>query len=115
MDLNDLTNENYNKYVQSKAKPSPIGKNLVWAFTVGGLICVLGQGMWDGYHALGLDEKTARTAVSITLIFITALLTGIGVFDSFAKHAVPFVRAADPCGPLAPTYQISVQTQYTSP
>ena len=85
MDLNDLTNENYNKYVQSKAKPSPIGKNLVWAFTVGGLICVLGQGMWDGYHALGLDEKTARTAVSITLIFITALLTGIGVFDSFAK------------------------------
>lgn len=87
MDLNDLTNENYNKYVQSKAKPSPIGKNLVWAFTVGGLICVLGQGMWDGYHALGLDEKTARTAVSITLIFITALLTGIGVFDSFAKHA----------------------------
>ena len=87
MDLSDLTNENYNKYVQSKAKPSPIGKNLVWAFTVGGLICVLGQGMWDGYHALGLDEKTARTAVSITLIFITALLTGIGVFDSFAKHA----------------------------
>ena len=87
MDLNDLTNENYNKYVQSKAKPSPIGKNLVWAFTVGGLICVLGQGMWDGYHALGLDEKTARTAVSITLSFITALLTGIGVFDSFAKHA----------------------------
>ena len=87
MDLNDLTNENYNKYVQSKAKPSPIGKNLVWAFTVGGLICVLGQGMWDGYHALGLDEKTARTAVSMTLIFITALLTGIGVFDSFAKHA----------------------------
>ena len=48
---------------------------------------MLGQGMWDGYHALGLEEKTARTAVSITLIFITALLTGIGVFDSFAKHA----------------------------
>ena len=87
MDLNDLTNENYNKYVQSKAKPSPIGKNLVRAFTGGGLSCVLGQGRWDGYHALGLDEKTARTAVSITLIFITALLTGIGVFDSFAKHA----------------------------
>ena len=87
MDLNDLTNENYNKYVQIKAKRSPIGKNLVWAFTVGGLICVLWQGMWDGYHALGLEEKTARTAVSITLIFITALLTGIGVFDSFAKHA----------------------------
>ena len=61
MDLNDLTNENYNKYVQSKAKPSPIGKNLVWAFTVGGLICVLGQGMWDGYHALGLEFECIYT------------------------------------------------------
>lgn len=87
MDLNDLTNENYNKYVQSKAKPSHReGPHQVLPDR-GGLICVLGQGMWDGYHALGLDEKTARTAVSITLIFITALLTGIGVFDSFAKHA----------------------------
>ena len=53
MDLNDLTNENYNKYVQSKAKPSPIGKNLVWAFTVGGLICVLGQGMWGRLSRAG--------------------------------------------------------------
>ena len=51
MDLNDLTNENYNKYVQSKAKPSPIGKNLVWAFTVGGLICVLGQEIRHIEHA----------------------------------------------------------------
>ena len=87
MDLNQLSNEDYNAYVQSKATPSPLGKNLLWAFGVGGLICVLGQGLWDGYQALGLDRDTAGMAVSITLIFVTALLTGIGVFDRLAKHA----------------------------
>ena len=44
MELNKLSNEAYNAYVQSKAKPSPMGKNMVWAFLVGGLICVIGQG-----------------------------------------------------------------------
>ena len=77
----------YEDYVKQVTPTHSLPANRAKAFLVGGLICVLGQGMWDGYHALGLDEKTARTAVSITLIFITALLTGIGVFDSFAKHA----------------------------
>lgn len=44
MELNKLSNEAYNAYVQSKAKPSPMGKNMVWAFLVGGLICVIGPG-----------------------------------------------------------------------
>ena len=77
----------YEDYVKQVTPTHSLPANMAKAFLVGGLICVLGQGMWDGYHALGLDEKTARTAVSITLVFITALLTGIGVFDSFAKHA----------------------------
>lgn len=87
MDLNRLTNEAYNAYVKAKAKPSPLGKNLAWAFCVGGGICVLGQALLDGYGALGLDPGHARMAVSVTLIFVTALLTGVGVFDRFAKHA----------------------------
>ncbi len=87
MDLNKLTNEAYNAYVQGKAKPSPLGKNLAWAFCVGGGICLLGQALLDGYGALGLDPGHARMAVSVTLIFVTALLTGVGVFDRFAKHA----------------------------
>ena len=87
MDLNKLTNEAYNAYVQGKAKPSPLGKNLAWAFCVGGGICVLGQALLDGYGALGLDPGHARMAVSVTLIFVTALFTGVGVFDRFAKHA----------------------------
>ena len=87
MDLNKLTNEEYNAYVQSKAKPSPMAKNMVWAFVVGGLICVVGQALLDWYKSLGLGVEAAGTAVSVTLIFVTALLTGIGVFDNFAKHA----------------------------
>ena len=50
MELNKLSNEAYNAYVQSKAKPSPMGKNMVWAFLVGGLICVIGQGLLDWYQ-----------------------------------------------------------------
>lgn len=87
MDLNKLSNADYNAYVKRKAKPSPLGKNLVWAFLVGGGICTIGQALLDGYASLGLDPGHARMAVSVTLIFVTALLTGVGVFDRFAKHA----------------------------
>lgn len=87
MDLNDLSNEDYNTYVENKAKPSPIGKNMVWAFLVGGLICVIGQGLLDWYKSRGLDQEAAGTAVSVTLILVTAILTGIGIFDNLAKHA----------------------------
>ena len=87
MDLEKLTAKEYNEYVQRHAKPSPIGKNMAWAFCVGGLICVLGQGLLDFFRSRGLDEAMASTAVSVTLIFLTALLTGIGVFDVIAKRA----------------------------
>ena len=87
MDLNNLSIQEYNAYVQSKAKPSPLGKNLVWAFLVGGFICLIGQGLMDFYKSRGLGVEAAGTAVSVTLIFVTALLTGIGVFDNIAKHA----------------------------
>lgn len=87
MDLSKLTNEAYNAYVSAKAKPSPLGKNMVWAFLVGGGICALGQGLLDFYKSRGLGVEAAGTAVSVTLIFATALLTGVGVFDLLAKRA----------------------------
>ena len=59
MDLNKLTNEEYNAYVSAKAKPSPMGKNMVWAFLVGGLICVIGQGLMDFYKSRGLGVEAA--------------------------------------------------------
>lgn len=79
--------QEYQEYVKKKARPSPIGKNIVWAFFIGGLICVLGQGLTDAYRALGLEESAASTACSMTLIGLAALLTGIGVFDDIAKRA----------------------------
>ena len=87
MDLNQMSNAEYNAYVKGKTRPSPLGKNMAWAFCVGGLICVMGQALLDVYKSRGLGAEAAGTAVSVTLILVTALLTGIGVFDRIAKHA----------------------------
>ncbi|MEG1858104.1 MAG: stage V sporulation protein AC [Pseudoflavonifractor sp.] len=83
----DMTNEEYEKYVSGKAKPSPLLKNLTWAFLVGGAICTAGQGLLNLYRYLGLDGDAAATLVSVTLIFLAAFFTGMGWFDRIAKHA----------------------------
>ena len=83
----EMTNQEYLKYVSEKAKPSPMAKDLVWAFCVGGLICAGGQGLLNLYKGFGLDQEAAGTAVSITLIFLSALFTGLKVYDNLAKHA----------------------------
>ena len=83
----DMTNKEYGKYVEKKAAPSPTPKNLAWAFVTGGLICTLGQGLMDLYRHWGLDKEQAGTAVSITLIFAAAVLTGLGIFDKIAQRA----------------------------
>jgi stage V sporulation protein AC len=54
---------------------------------VGGIICVIGQGLTDIFMALGVDKETAGSACSICLIFIGAMLTGLGVYDDMAKFA----------------------------
>ena len=83
----DMTNQDYGKLVNEKSKPSPMGKNLVWAFFVGGAICTLGQALLNMYQRCGLDQEQAGTATSVTLIFAAALLTGLGLFDKLAKRA----------------------------
>ena len=83
----DMTNQDYGKLVNDRSKPSPMGKNLVWAFLVGGAICTIGQGLSILYQSWGLDKDQAGTAVSVTLIFAAALLTGLGCFDKLAKRA----------------------------
>ena len=82
-----MTNEEYGKLVKDISPPSPIVKNCIWAFLVGGAICCLGQLIKTGYQALGLDEESAGTAVSMTLVLLSALLTGLSVYDDIAKHA----------------------------
>ena len=83
----DMTNEEYGRYVAGMAQPSPLWKDLLWAFVVGGLICTLGQGLGDLYRSWGMDRTAAGTAVSVTLIFLSELFTALGWFDSLAKHA----------------------------
>ena len=82
-----MTNQDYGKLVNEKSRPSPMGKNLVWAFLVGGAICTAGQGLLNFYQSYGLDKEQAGTATSVTLIFAAALLTGLGIFDKLAKRA----------------------------
>lgn len=83
----DMSNQEYSKYVEEKSKPSPVWKNMLWAFTVGGLICTAGQALLNWYKSFQLSETEASIAVSVTLIVVAALLTGLGVFDDIAKRA----------------------------
>ncbi len=80
-------NERYKQLVHSTTKKSPIVKDCIKAFLFGGGICCFGQALKTLYGLTSLNEKEIRLAVSVTLIVITAILTGSGVFDKIAKHA----------------------------
>ncbi|MGX8692992.1 MAG: stage V sporulation protein AC [Clostridia bacterium] len=82
-----MTNEEYRQYAERHAPRSPAGKNLFWAFLIGGLICCLGQFLLDLYAALGLEEENAAAAASVTLVLLGALLTGLGLYDTVARRA----------------------------
>lgn len=84
----DINKEKYASLVKKTAKKSPILKNCTLAFLVGGTICVLGQVLFDLYSAITDYEKPDVYAlVTITVIFLAALATGLGVFDNLAKYA----------------------------
>ncbi|MBE5779910.1 MAG: stage V sporulation protein AC [Clostridiales bacterium] len=80
--------EYYSKMTDRFSPPSKFGKCLLRAFWVGGVICLLGQGIADGGAALfKLSSRDASSLASIVLVFITALLTGVGVFDKIGRYA----------------------------
>lgn len=81
------TPEEYQKMVQDASDPSPLWKNMLWAFVVGGAICTLGQALLALWGSAGLDKTDAATAASITLIALSALVTGLHWYDKLAKHA----------------------------
>lgn len=83
-----IDKEAYGKYVKAHAKSSPTLKNCAFAFLFGGAVCVFGEALYKLYfeHFL-MSETDAGTLVSISLIFLASLLTGIGVFDKIAKVA----------------------------
>ncbi|MBR5410028.1 MAG: stage V sporulation protein AC [Clostridia bacterium] len=82
-----MDKETYREKVKRASPDSPLVKNCLWAFCVGGAICLIGEALFTLYARLGADEKTAPALVSVTLIAVTAALTGVGVFDRIAKHA----------------------------
>ena len=81
-----MTEKEYEKLVQQTCPPSPMGKDCLNAFWIGGLICVLGQLLMNGYGALGLEKEAAGTAASMTLVALSALLTGLSLYDDIAKY-----------------------------
>ena len=82
-----MTEREYGKLVQQMAPKSPIWRDCVNAFLIGGSICVLGQLIMNWYMAMGLDKQDAGTAVSMSLVALSALLTGLSVYDNIAKVA----------------------------
>ena len=82
-----MTEKEYDALVKEMMPPSPMGKDCFNAFWVGGLICVIGQFFMNRYTQLGLDKELAGTASSITLVALSALLTGLSLYDDIAKFA----------------------------
>ena len=82
-----VTENEYSQLVDEMSPKSPMWRDCLNAFWIGGLICTLGQLLQNGYMALGLEKTDASTAVSMTLVALSALLTGLSLYDDIAKHA----------------------------
>ena len=83
----NMNSKEYSAYVKKMGPKSPIWKDCFNAFWIGGLICVLGQLIQNGYAAAGLDKTDAGTATSMSLVVLSILLTGFSVYDNLAKVA----------------------------
>lgn len=82
-----LSKQEYDRLVKEYSPNSPWWKDLFHAFWIGGLICVIGQLILNGWLSLGLGKDDAGTATSVSMVFLGALLTAFSVYDDIAKHA----------------------------
>ena len=82
-----MTEKRYEQMVQELAPKSPIWKDCLNAFWIGGLICTIGQVLVNFYGYWGLEKTDAGTAASMTLVALSALLTGLSLYDDIAKVA----------------------------
>ncbi len=82
-----MNKEQYKKYAEQRARKSPLLLDCVKAFLVGGAICTLGQVLSNIYKKWTGNEDVSKMLVPVTLIFLAALFTGLGLFDKLAKHA----------------------------
>lgn len=83
----DMSPQQYQAYLKSIQPKSPLGKNVALAFLVGGGICCIGQAIGDGFRLLGLNTQDAATATSVSLVFLSALMTGLGLYHKLARYA----------------------------
>ncbi len=81
------TKAEYEQMTKKASPPSPKVKNCVWAFSVGGLLCAVGELECQLLVIAGMEQQTARTLTSCSLILLAAVLTVAQVFDNIAKHA----------------------------
>lgn len=81
-----VNKKEYGAYIKEFCPQSPIWMDVLKSFVIGGLICVIGQLILNGYTFMGLEQEQASTATSITLVFLSALLTGLSLYDNIAKH-----------------------------
>lgn len=82
-----MTEKQYQQLVSEMSPKSPMGKDCINAFWIGGTICTIGQVFLNLYTAWGLEKDAAGTAVSMTLVVFSAVLTGLSLYDNIAKHA----------------------------
>lgn len=85
--MKTVSKQEYAARVKRASPNSPVGKDCLMAFLLGGGICTLGQALCNWYQTFGVAQKDARALVSISLIFLSAALTAIGWYDKIAKHA----------------------------
>ncbi len=83
--MDKLNKKEYQKFTDKKSPKPKYLKNMVMAFIVGGTICTIGQIIINYLKSLGLDEKTVGAGTSLTLVFLGALLTGLGIYDKIGK------------------------------
>lgn len=81
-----VSQKEYGEMVKKASSNSKSCIDIPCAFVIGGLICVIGQALTDFYSYLGFDDRTSAAWCTVTLVFLSALLTGLGVYEKIAKH-----------------------------
>lgn len=81
-----MSKQEYAAYIKRKMPPSPLGKDLLLAFVIGGLICCVGQVLLTLYLSLGAAEEDAAAWACVSMVFLGALLTGLGLYQHLAKY-----------------------------
>lgn len=82
-----INKKEYEYLVKKESPSSPLFKDTLWAFFVGGIICTIGQVFKNYYSLIGLNKEQTATATAITMVFLGALLTGLQIYDKIAKKA----------------------------